>query len=77
MLSFTSPPPAKFASGYSSDRGGKTHILCTLRVRVIERGIVLTFIPLLTMLADGMHKFEASIPTWGNEGVYHRDQIFD
>ena len=42
-----------------------------------ECGINLTFIPLLRMLADGMHKFEASIPTWGNEGVYHRDQIFD
>jgi superfamily II DNA helicase RecQ len=40
---------------------------------VIERGIVLIFIPLLTLSADVMHKFEAYNPTWGKVGVYHLD----
>jgi len=44
--------------------GGKTHILRTLGV--IEWGIVLIFIPLLTLSADVMHKFEEANTTWGN-----------
>jgi superfamily II DNA helicase RecQ len=55
--------------------GGKTHILRTLGV--IERGIILMFIPLLTLSADVMHKFESADPTWGNVGVYHLDELFD
>ena len=55
--------------------GGKTHILRTLGV--IERGIVLIFIPLLTLSADVMHKFEAANTTWGNVGVYHLDELYD
>jgi hypothetical protein len=55
--------------------GGKTHILRTLGV--IERGIVLIFIPLLTLSADVMHKFEDAITTWGNVGVYHLDEHYD
>jgi hypothetical protein len=55
--------------------GGKTHILCTLGV--IERGIVLISIPLLTLSADVMHKFKSADPTWGNVGVYHLDELFD
>ena len=41
--------------------GGKTHILHMLGV--IELGIVLIFVPLLTLSTDVMHKFEAAIPT--------------
>jgi hypothetical protein len=55
--------------------GEKTHILRTLSV--VERGIILIFIPLLTLSADVMHKFELSNPTWGNVGIYHLDKIFD
>ena len=44
---------------------------------VIERGIVLIFIPLLTLLADVMHKFKEYNPTWGNVGVYHLDELYD
>ena len=55
--------------------GGKTHILQTLGV--IERGIVKIFIPLLTLSADVMHKFEEYNPTWGNVGVYHLDELYD
>jgi len=44
---------------------------------VIERGIILIFIPLLTLLADMMHKFEEYNPTWGNVGVYHLDELYD
>ncbi len=49
--------------------GGKTHILRTLGV--IERGIIIIFIPLLTLSANVMHKFESADPTWGNVGIYH------
>jgi superfamily II DNA helicase RecQ len=55
--------------------GGKTHILRTLGV--IERGITLIFIPLLMLLADVMHKFQAANTTWGNVGVYHLDELYD
>jgi hypothetical protein len=55
--------------------GGKTHILWTLGV--IKHGIVLIFIPLLTLSANVMHKFEKAIFTWGNMGVYHLDEIYD
>ena len=55
--------------------GGKIHILQTLGV--IERGIILIFILLLTLLADVMHKFEDYNPTWGNVGVYHLDELFN
>jgi superfamily II DNA helicase RecQ len=39
---------------------------------VIESGIVLIFIPLHTLSADVMHKFEEYNPTWGKVGVCHR-----
>ena len=55
--------------------GGKTHILRTLGV--MERGIVLIFIPLLTLSADVMHKFQEANTTWGNVGVYHLDELYD
>jgi superfamily II DNA helicase RecQ len=55
--------------------GGKTHILRTLGV--IKRGIILIFIPLLTLSADVMHKFEDANTTWGNVGVYHLDELYD
>ncbi len=55
--------------------GRKTHILCTLSV--IERGIILIFIPLLTLSVNVMHKFKLSNPTCGNGGIYHLDKIFD
>jgi superfamily II DNA helicase RecQ len=55
--------------------GGKTHILRTLGA--IERGIVLIFIPLLTLSADVMHKFEVANTTWGNVGAYHLDELYD
>ena len=55
--------------------GGKTHILRTLGV--IKQGIVLIFIPLLTLSANVMHKFEDTIMTWGNVGVYHLDELYN
>jgi len=55
--------------------GRKTHILRTRGV--IKRGIVLIFIPLLTLLADVMHKFEDYNPTWGNMGVYLLNELYD
>jgi len=54
--------------------GGKTHIQT---LGVIARGIILIFLPLLTLSADVMHKFEAYNLTWGNIGVYHLDEIYD
>ncbi len=55
--------------------GRKTNILRTLGV--IKRGIILIFIPLLTLSTNVMHKFKLSNPTWGNVGVYHLEKIFD
>ncbi len=69
-------PTAPIFSLWSIARGGgETHILRTLDV--IERGIVLIFIPLFTLLADVMHQFEEYNPTWGNVGVYHLDELYD
>ncbi len=44
---------------------------------LIERGIILIFIPLLTLSANLMHKFEDASTTWGNVGVYHLDELYD
>jgi len=42
-----------------------------------ERGIVLIFIPLLTLSAVVMHKFKEYNPMWGNVGVYHLDELYN
>jgi superfamily II DNA helicase RecQ len=54
---------------------GKTHILRTLGV--IERGIVLIFIPLLTLSADVMSKFTCANQNFGAVAVQHLDELFD
>ena len=55
--------------------GGGTHILLTLRVN--KQGIILIFIPLLTLSADVMHKFEDANTTWGNISAYHLDELYN
>jgi len=54
---------------------GKTHILRTLGV--IERGIVLIFIPLLTLSADVMNKFTCANQNFGAVAVQHLNDLFD
>ena len=54
---------------------GKTHILRTLGV--IERGIILIFIPLLTLSADVMSKFTCANQNFGAVTVQHLDELFD
>ncbi len=54
---------------------GKTHILQTLGV--IERGIVLIFILLLTLSADVMSKFTCANQNFGAVAVQHLDKLFD
>ena len=54
---------------------GKTHILRTLGV--IERGIILIFIPLLTLSADVMSKFTCANQKFGAVAVQHFDELFD
>ena len=54
---------------------GKTHILRTLGV--IERGIVLVFIPLLTLSADVMNKFTCANQNFSAITVQHLDKLFD
>ena len=54
---------------------GKTHILQTLGV--IEWGIVLIFIPLLTPSADVMSKFTCANQNFGAVAVQHLGELFD
>ncbi len=54
---------------------GKTHILRTLGV--IERGIILIFIPLLTLSADVMSKFNCANQNFGAVAVQHLDELFN
>ena len=75
VLSSAPSPSPESSHCCPSDGGGKTYILRTLDV--IERGITSIFIPLLTLSADVMHKFEHAATTWGNVGVYHLDKLFD
>jgi superfamily II DNA helicase RecQ len=44
---------------------------------VIERGIVLIFIPLLTLSADVMNKFTCANQNFGAVAVQHLDELFD
>jgi hypothetical protein len=54
---------------------GKTHILRTLSV--IERGIILIFIPLITLSADVMSKFMCANQQFGAVAIQHLDELFD
>jgi len=54
---------------------GKTHILRTLSV--IERGIILILIPLLTLSADVMSKFTCANLKFGAVTVQHLDELID
>ena len=53
--------------------GGKTHIVRT--IGVIEKGIVLIFIPLLTLSADVLTKFIDSNKNYGTITVQHLDEL--
>jgi hypothetical protein len=54
---------------------GKTHILQTLSV--IKRGIVLIFIPLLTLSANVMSKFTCPDQCFGTVTNQHLDKLYD
>ena len=54
---------------------GKTHILWTLGV--MKRGIILIFIPLLTLSANVMSKFKCANPRIGAVVIQHLDKIYD
>ena len=54
---------------------GKTHIVRV--VGVIERGIILIFIPLLTLSADVLQKFTCADETWGTVEVQHLDELYE
>jgi hypothetical protein len=54
---------------------GKTHIVQTLGV--MERGIVLIFIPLLTLSADVMSKFTSADQRFGPVKEQHLDELYD
>ncbi len=54
---------------------GKMHILRT--IGVVERGIILIYIPLLTLLADVIHKFKCANEEWGSVVVYHLNKIYN
>ena len=54
---------------------GKTLILRT--IGVIEQGIVLICIPLLTLSADVMNKFTCANQNFGIVTVQHLDELFD
>jgi superfamily II DNA helicase RecQ len=53
---------------------GKTHTVRTLGV--MERGIVLIFIPLLTLSADVMSKFTSADQRFGAVTVQHLDELY-
>jgi hypothetical protein len=54
---------------------GKTHILCTLGL--IERGIVLISIPLLTLSSNVMSKFTCANQRFGAVIIQHLDELYD
>ena len=54
---------------------GKTHILRTLGV--IDRGIILIFISLLTLSTDVMSKFTCTNQQFSAVAVQHLDELFD
>ncbi len=53
---------------------GKRHILRTLGV--MERGIVLIFIPLLTLSANVMLKFKCADQCFGAVAIQHLDKLY-
>ena len=55
--------------------GGKTHIIRV--VGVMEGGIILIFIPLLTLSADVLIKFQNANDDYGDVNVQHLDELYD
>jgi superfamily II DNA helicase RecQ len=54
---------------------GKSHVI--RMVGVLDRGVCLIFIPLLTLSADVMSKFQSACQLYGSVRAYHLDEIYD
>ena len=54
---------------------GKSHVIRMLGA--LDRGICMVFIPLLTLSADVMSKFESACEDFGSVQAYHLDEIAD
>ena len=54
---------------------GKSHVIRMLGV--LDRGICMVFIPLLTLSADVMAKFQSACEDFGNVRTYHLDELVD
>jgi hypothetical protein len=55
--------------------GGKSHII--RMVGVLDRDVCLIFIPLLSLSADVMAKFQSAVQHYGSVRAYHLDEIYD
>ena len=53
---------------------GKTHITCI--VGAIERGVICTIVPLLTLSADQLAKFRRASQSFGTIKAHHMDKPF-
>jgi hypothetical protein len=54
---------------------GKSHVI--RMVGVLDRGVCLIFIPLLTLSADVMTKFQSACQLYGSVRAYHLNEIYD
>lgn len=54
---------------------GKSHLI--RMIGAMERGVCLIFIPLLTLSADVMSKFQSACQDYGSVRAYHLDEIYD
>ena len=46
-------------------------------IGVLDRGVCLIFIPLLTLSADVMAKFQSACQHYGSNRAYHLDELYD
>ena len=46
-------------------------------IGVLDHGVCMIFIPLLTLSADVMAKFQHAIQDYGSVRAYHLDEIYD
>ena len=54
---------------------GKSHVI--RMIGVLDRGICMIFIPLLTLSADVMKKFQSACQHFGSVRAYHLDELVD
>ena len=75
LTKYIDPRTPKYMIACLRTSAGKSH--CMRLIGTMERGVMLIFIPLLTLSADILDKFISTDQRYGKVGVVHLDEMVD